>query len=202
LINKSKTKSSDAKKTKKEHPIIRLGEDLSGKLIEFQKQKKIKKEADSLMKEAEAPIIQFCSDQQDKDGFSDKFSTSYKVMGEIKDKKGNVTDTVSTSFISADSFSVSDEEEVQDELKKILGDEHESVIEEETSIVLKAEVFEDEKLQEELVEALGDKFDQFFDTFSKLKVAKGFNEKVFRISSPASIQQLRTLIVRKKPSLR
>ena len=201
MIKKAAVSADDKKAKKNDARVVVLPEILAPNLFAFQAEKKKEKEAESLKRTAEAPILHYVKEHQDKDAFAGNFSGSYLIKATMKVGDKDLTEQV--KYIGVDSFSVSSDEEVQKQLKELLGDEYDRVIEEDTVISMKAEVFQDETLQKKLVTALGDSFSDFFDTVTTSKVKEGFDEKIFQIAkTPEKLEQIRTLINQKKPSLR
>jgi len=125
---------------------------------------------------------------QDKDGFSGDFTNSYRVSGNNE----NVTVVNPNRF----SVNVADEKDI----KKLIGKKNfEACFEEEYAMSFKNKIFKDESLQEELVEFVGeDKFQEFIekfvDTTKKLKVKKGFNEKVYSVIKKEKLADLRIFV--------
>lgn len=192
---KSAAVSTDKKGKKKEDGlVVMLPEDLSGKLIEFNKQKKAMKEAETAMRIAETPIILLCRDEQNKQALKGSFHGSFNV------KDG---DEVS-KFVSTDSFSVSQDPEVHYQLKQLLGIEtYDEVIKEETSVVMKSDVFTDETKQSEFIALMGDRFGDFFESTSTLKVKSGFQERLYQIAKTEDkLVEISSLITQKKPFLK
>lgn len=189
MIKKSAQTADEKKAKKKEAPKVTLPDELSPELDNFLEAKKEMKEAKGIMSAAEQPIIAFCRSEQDRQKSTDSFDVT----------NGKAT----VKYVPADSFSVSQDPEVHEELQNIFGDDYDKVIETETSITMKPEVFQDEKLQQSLVKKLGDNFADFFDTTETLKVKKGFAQKVYAlVDDPNTLERVRSLIIQKKPSLR
>lgn len=181
-------------KKKKERFVLELPVGLSGKLIEFNKQKKAMKEAETAMRVAETPIVLFCRDEQNKSAFEGTFRSSFDV------KDG----TEVSKFVSSDTFSVSQDPEVHNQLKQLFGEEvYNEVIGEETFVVMKNDVFTDEKKQEEFIALMGDRFGDFFESTVVLKVKPGFQERVYQLAkTEEKLIEISSLITQKKPFLK
>lgn len=192
---KSAAVSTDKKGKKKDDGlVVELPTELSGKLVEFNKQKKAMKEAETAMRVAETPIILHCRDEQNKNALKGSFYGSFNV------KDG---DEVS-KFVSSDSFSVSQDPEVHSQLKQLLGDEtYGEVIQEETSVTMKADVFTDEAKQNEFIALMGDRFGDFFESTVVLKVKSGFQERMYQLAkTEEKLVEISSLITQKKPFLK
>lgn len=192
---KSAAVSTDKKGKKKEEGlVIELKDENVGKLVEFNKQKKTMKEAETAMRVVETPIILVCRDEQNKQGFKGSFQGSFTV------KDGTET----AKFVSTDSFSVSQDPEVHSQLKELLGEEtYGEVIREETSVTMKDDVFTDEAKQNEFIALMGDRFGDFFESTVTLKVKSGFQERVYGIAkTDDKLVQILSLIIQKKPFLK
>lgn len=197
MIGKKKT-NVEEKPKKKNTPIIDLPKELVANMKEFLDAKKQEKESKSIKTSAEASIIEFCRAELDKKAFEGNYSNSYDI------KAGTEKDNIKiVKFISADAFSVSQDEEVHGQLQELFGEEYDKIIEEETSIKMKEEVFQDKKLQAKMVEAVGDNFDDFFETTSTYKVKKGLADRIHTLAKDqGKLDQIRTLITQKKPALK
>lgn len=192
---KSAAVATDKKGKKKEEGlVIELKDDNVGKLVEFNKQKKAMKEAETAMRVAETPIILLCRDEQNKNALKGAFHGSFTV------KDGTET----AKFVSTDSFSVSQDPEVHAQLKTLLGEEtYGEVIKEETVVTMKSDVFADEKKQEEFLALIGDRFGDFFESSVVQKVNSGFQERVYNIAkTEEKLIEIMSLITQKKPFLK
>lgn len=194
LIKSAAVPADKKGKKKDEGLVIELPTELSGQLVEFNKQKKAMKEAETAMRVAETPIILLCRDEQNKYAFKGGFHGSFTV------KDG---DEVS-KFVSTDSFSVSQDLEVHSQLKQLLGDEtYGQIIGEETSVVMKSDVFTDEAKQNEFIALMGDRFGDFFESTVVLKVKPGFQERVYHLAkTEEKLVEISSLITQKKPYLK
>lgn len=190
-IAKSKSATQPAAK-KSSMPIIEITDsNVSSAIADFIDAQGREKSAKADKEFAGATVIEHVRAIQDKKALKGDFHKSYQV----KSDSGNV------KFVTADKFSVNDEDE--DNLKNLLGESYDSLLEEKVSVTLKAEIFEDEKKQTELMNLLGDKFAEFFDVNTKLQAVKGFDEKIYQaVDSQAKLDEVRTYAKQNKPSVR
>jgi hypothetical protein len=145
--------------------------------------------------EAEASIIAHVRPQQDKAAFAGNFSKSFSVEGNT----GNVT------YVTSDKFSVPKEPEVQEALRKCLGDkkfdEDFKVI---RTIAVKPEITEDVDQINKLVAACtkaGINIGEFFSVTDVLKAKPDLDRKQYELT-PAQLDEFRTLVRQNKPALK
>jgi hypothetical protein len=107
-------------------------------------------------------------------------------------------------FVTQNRFTAPKDEETLEELRNMLGDEADSVIQEVPKVTLKPEVFENEKLQEKLVELMGDCFDEFFSTEVTVKLyATNLGERLYKIAADQDeLDDIRSLMPQAKPALK
>lgn len=186
-----KTKTNDKpKKAKTDIPVVKVSDGLKVDIDKYQEAKKNKKIAEAEMKARETKIIDFGKKHQDKEGFANRFRHSFKFDGNRS----------SVKFVSSNRYSINPDDSRQ--IREILGTSFDDMLEEDFSVALKPEVFQDEGLQARLMEALGEDFEQFFETRSSLKAKPGFDEKIYRVVGEEELFVLRTFVRQYKPSLR
>jgi len=184
------TKTTEKKAPAKKERSIELPDDLKTELDRFCSMKKNKNQAESEMKASQAKIFSHIMPIQDEDGFAGKFASSYAIHGHKEKGK----------YVSVNKFSINAEDDGK--ISEILGESYDRLIEENSVVRLKAEVFENEELQEQLMELIGDAFGTFFETATTLKVAEGFNEAVYREVDADGLAQLRVFMKQTSASLR
>jgi len=187
-VSKSETK-------KKKLPQIKLDTTNSGNLRKFLSYKVDMKDAETNMRSAEQPLLTLCLDRQDEDALSGHFYGSYEL----------VTDDGQTTakYVSVDKFNLSQDPEVIDALRDVLGDKFDEEVEKTTLVMLKPEVFNDKKLKAELVKLLGAQFGKFFQSVVTYKMKSEFDERLYKYASTAAdAQQLRVLANKSKSSLK
>jgi len=192
MLASNETTASSAKK-KDDSGAFQLPEDLQQAFLNFLTHKKNKVNEETLMREEEEKVLEFCKNRFDSDGLAGKFTHSYDVKA--KDAKAK--------FITTDKFSIGQDNDIINKAKDLLGKDYEEVIGIEKVVTMNPEVFENEALKKEFVELLGDKFSKFFTTTKRFVVKKGFNEKIFKIAgNKEKLTQIREIIVPTKPSLK
>jgi len=187
----SNTKAKADKPKKNEMPVLNgLSDDMKSRIERYLEAKKEKKNAEADMKTEEPAIIEFARKAQDKNAFAGNYNGSYNIGGLVK-------------FVTQDRFSCPQDEDVQKEVKKVLGKYYEEIIETEVSVSLKPEVFTNKKLKEELVKIIGSRFSEFFVTETKISVKEGFAQEQYKIAgSQKKLDDIRALLPQYKPSIR
>lgn len=189
MINtNTKTKEVSASK-KKSVEIIEVPKDIQAEIENLIKAKKEKKIAESNIKKAESPIIDFGIDFKDEKALNGKFQKSYKFG----------TDDSNITFVTANKWSFK-EEDVND-IKDIIGEKADDLILEKKDVKLKSEVFSDPELQKKFVKMVGKAFPEFFETVVSHYVSDDFDEKIYDLGKD-KIEDLRILMNQSKPSLR
>lgn len=189
-LNANKTTKTSVKKSIM--PIIEVTDkDVKNSITSFidaQSREKIAK-AD---KEFQAStIISYVRSIQDENAFNDNFSKSYQVKSDVDMVK----------FIAVDKFSINSDDEL--EFKKLLGKKFNMLMEAESTVTLKREIFEDEVLQLELMTLLGDKFDVFFDVDTTLKTKPDFDKNIYGVvKTQEKLDEVRVFAKQNKPSIR
>lgn len=172
-------------------PVIETDDTVREAVDSFVIAKEAEKTAKATKDVAGTVIIDHTKDVQDKDGFSGKFRNSYQVKGNIHTVK----------FVSSNRFSINPEDEP--ELRELLGDDaFEDLFEVKYTVSLKPEVFEDDEMQATLMDLIGEHFSDFFDTVKTMKVAEGFDQRIYNKIKPEDLETLRTFCRQYKPSLR
>lgn len=181
-------------KSKPEHPVIELPGTLSKSLDEFQKQKKIKKQAETDMRVAEAPITEYCQEQVDEKGFKGRYEGTWTVKG----RKSSAT------LICIDKFSVPQNPEELDEVRDRLGDDlFSKCITKQREVVMKPEVMESSKMQRELEKLLRNKFKKFFFVRTTYVAKKGLKEDIYDIAEDEkTLARIRRSIPQAKSALK
>ena len=103
-------------------------------------------------------------------------------------------------YVSSNRFSINADDE--GELREILGNEFDSLMDRKFEVTLKAEVFQDEELKQDLMGLVGQRFGEFFDTKISLKVQEEFDRRVYATVVEKELPTLRTFARPYKPSLR
>jgi len=141
---------------------------------------------------AETVIQEFTIGVQDADGYTGNFRNSYAVPGKIP---GN-----QVKYVSSNRFSINAAD--RDRLQDTLGNMYENMMEEEYTVKLRPEVFQNEELQSELMNLVGDRFEEFFETVLSLKVKEEFDRKLYQVVGAGDLPELRTFCKPYKAALR
>lgn len=194
LVSKKATTKKPASKGKKDTPVIELNEKLSKQLAALIKAKENKRAAEAALKQAEEGLLEVAQERQDNDGFKGVYSGTYVLKGK---------DT-SVKYIASDRYNVPQEDEALSEIEKIVGKKaYGKIIEEEMTVSLRPEVFQDPEKQELLVKLVGDKFDELFETTVKYKAASGLKENIYSfVKDVDKLQDLRDVLPQYKASIR
>jgi hypothetical protein len=145
--------------------------------------------------EAEASIIGHVRPQQDKAAYAGNFSKSFAVEGNV----GNVT------YTTSDKFSVPKESEVQDAIRKCIGDkkfDEDFVVV--RTITIKPAVTDDETKINKLIAALtkaGIDIGESFSVVDVLKARPDLDRKQYELT-PKQLEEFRTLVRQNKPALK
>lgn len=189
LIGQNVVSKADKPK-KSSAPVLKLDEELARALDILVEAKQAEKEAKANIKLAEDGLIKFVREKQDADGFAGSYAGSYELQG-----------NQSVKAIFVDKFSVPQEADVIDELKKLLKAKFSEVIEEELSIAIKPEVLKDEEKRNQLAERFGSDFGEYFDVVSSWSVKSGLKEGVYQIAgNEARLAKIREFVKQNKPS--
>lgn len=186
-----KTETTTAK-AKSKVPVLETPDDIKQHVDRYVEAKQAEKVAKAEKEDAGDTLISFVSPYQDKDGFKGDFRHSYGIPG---------TDGNQVKYVSSNRFSINSEDAEQ--IREILGDSFDELIDEGSQVNLKPEVLEDEALQDELMELVGDRFAEFFETVTQLSVKDDFDKNVYRaVDEEKRLAELRTFCRPYKPSLR
>lgn len=189
-----KTKAKKTKKAPKKR-VMKLDyapANVRKSIDEYVKAKIEKKTAEGKMGIHGSEIIEWASKEQDKLGFQGNYKKSFSIDGTTE---GSVT------FVTGNKFSINPDD--LEEIKGILGDRFESLINVKHDVKLKSEVFTNEDLQNELMELIGDRFEDFFDTHVSAEVKDNYDSMVYTaVDTHRLMEKLRTFVKPHKPSLR
>lgn len=187
---KQTQKEPTAKEKKTSVPILDTPPEMKEYVDRLIKGKKAKKVAEAEIAAAEGPLKAWVKETQDKDGFSGKYRTSYKIQG--------TEDTV--TYVTQDSYSIESSDQAQ--IEEILGDSFGELIEAISTVTLKAEVLQNPELQARLIELVGDEFVTFFETITKLTTKSEFNKRIYQFVKPDQLMLLETFVRPKAASIR
>lgn len=158
---------------------------------DYVKAKTVSKKCEAQMDRCGNEVREYVIGVQDTDGNMGRFSGSYQVMGNKE----------STKFVSVNKYSINADD--KDEIQSILGDDYGRLIEENYTVKLKPEVFEDENMSAFLMELIGEHFGDFFETVVSLKAKAGFNSSIYHtVDNTEELEVLRTFVKQNKASLR
>jgi len=176
-------------------PVIQVTNEMAEKVIAYQEAKAQFKMAEAVMKMAEGEIIELVRERQDADGFAGRYNGSYNVVGEANGVSGQV------KVIFQDKYSALNGED-EPQLKEILGNHFDELIDEKFDVALKPEVLENEALSDELTNLVGDRFGEFFNIVVSMKIKPGFKSNVYRAVNSQGLSNLRTYVKQYKPSMK
>jgi len=189
-INSAAKPAETVAKKKSTAPVVDPPDDIKAAVDEHVKAKAQEKEAKAVKDSTGETILAFVNNVQDTDGFDGKFRNSYAVRGH----------QTTIKFVSQNRASINAADEEQ--IKELLGQDFDSLIERRMTVKLKDEVLEDEALQQALMDAIGDQFAVYFEVETKLAVKEGFDQNVYRVISKENLPVLRTFVRPYKPALR
>lgn len=184
---KPKTKA----KAKSKVPTLDAPDDIKQNVDRYLEAKQNEKMAKAEKENAGENIVNFVRPHQDKEGYNGTHRHSYTVPGTNGNK---------VKYVSSNRFSINADDE--DELREILGDDFDGLIDRKFEVVLKAEVFQNEELKQKLMSLMGHQFGVFFDTKVSLKVQEEFDRRVYATVKDKELPTLRTFARPYKPSLR
>jgi len=142
------------------------------------------------MTNEEPVIIDHVKAEQDKEAYAGNFKKSYKIEG----NKSKIT------FVTANKFSINPAD--VEEIKDILGDSYDNLIEEKPNVTLKETVLQSAELQEKLISLVGEHFAEFFETTVTVKVKEDFDKNIYNHVDKDTLDALRIFVKQNKPSLR
>lgn len=189
LLDTNKVKKADAKTKKTNAEIIQVPAEIQVEIDTLLKAKKEKKKAESDIKKAENPILEYGIELKDGKAFEGSFQKSYKL--------GTADSHV--NFVTANKWSFKEDD--VDQIKDIIGEKANDLIKENKEVKLKAEVFSDPELKKRFVEMVGRDFPEFFETVVSHHVSDDFDEKIYDLGEE-TVDDLRLLMKQSKPSLR
>lgn len=191
-LKKSKVDKKPVSKSKGSAIIGNLSAEIKMAIDKYVKAKADMKAAKADMTSTESVIIDAVREIQDKDGFSDNFSKSYDVTG-VNEK---------VKYVTANKFSINSDDE--DEIKELLGEAYDILLDEDHDVRLRPEVLSNPSLQEELMDLLdgGELFDKFFYTHTTIKAQKDLDAKIYKHVDSNDLEALRIFVKQNKPSLR
>ncbi len=178
-------------KAKSKVPTLDAPDEIKQEVDRYIEAKKTNKSSKAEMDDAGEQIITFVRPHQDKEGYNGKHRHSYAIPG---------TNGSQVKYISKNQFSINANDEK--ELRTLLGDDFDNLIEKRFEVKLKPEVFTDAELKQELMSLVGQEFGKFFDTAVTLKVAEEFDRRVYATVAEKELPALRTFARPYKPSLR
>jgi hypothetical protein len=189
VLKKAEVVAAPKKSTSKVRELS-ASKDVKSSVDAYVTLKKQSKEIASEMGYHADVISDIVGKTQDKDGFAGDFANSYRVAGHIED----------VTVVNPNRHTVSTKDEK--EIRKLVGGKKnfDASFEETHTVAFNDEVMKDEKLQGELIEFIGgeEKFAEFVEKFTlttkKLKVKKGFNEKVYSVVKPEKLVDLRVFV--------
>jgi hypothetical protein len=147
-------------------------------------------------KSAEATIIDHVRPQQDDKAYAGNYSKTFSVEG----SKGSAV-----NFTTSDKFSVSQEENVQEELQKLLGKNYDNCFESKRTITLKSEAAENkafiDKLQKALTSA-GMSIGEAFDVTEKTVAKQDLDRNQYTFVPKDKLDTFRSLVKQYKPAVK
>jgi len=193
MLQKTAVAKAPAKTAKSKMPVLDPPAEIRNAVDEYIDAKNRETMAKAEKEMAETIVQEFTISVQDTDGYDGKFRNSYAVPG---NQPGN-----QVKYVSSNRFSINAEDRAT--IQGMLGDMYDDMVQEEFSVKLKAEVFQDEELKTDLMDLVGERFSEFFETAITLKVKDGFNEKVYRaVESADALADFRTFCRPYKAALR
>lgn len=178
-------------KAKSKMPVLDAPDDIRKEVDRYVEAKKAEKQAKAEKDDAGDRVLTFVRPHQDEGGYNGTYRHSYAIPG----TNGN-----QVKYVSQNKFSINPDDEPQ--LREILGDEFDDLLEKKFGVKLKADVFEDEGLKQEFMELVGSEFQKFFETVVTLKVCDEFDRRVYGAVDKDNLPALRTFARQYKPSLR
>ena len=189
VLNQNATAKKPAAK-KSSMPTVETTPEVKEAVDDFVKAKKAMSAAKADMDAAGTVVIDYGNDKYDELAFNNNFRKSFKLEGNESEIK----------FVTSNKFGLNVDDEP--EIREVLGDSFDNLIETKFNVTLKAEVFENEKLKADLMNLVGDRFSEFFDTSKSLKVKDDFDKNVFNSVDKGGLDDLRVFVKPYKPSLK
>jgi hypothetical protein len=182
---KAAANKAPATKSKSSVPVITdAPAEVTAAITAYVKAKDQITQLEGEMKNQFSVVDEFATARQDANALKGNFSKSYKIQ----------TDTGETVLYSSQNrFKINTEAE--EDIKALLGDSFDGLVQEKLTVTVKEEVFENEDLMKELGELLGDNFQKFFNSKMELKVKDGYDEKIYGIAkTQKKLNEVRTFI--------
>lgn len=194
-------KPKEGKAVKSKHPVVILPVALGKNLIELIKAKEVLARAKAEVETNSAPIIAHVRGVQDADGIQGSFSGSYMVIG------GKALPAAGQQglFVSADKWSVPQDEAIKAELAAVVGAERvKDVIRERYAIKVRDEVMLDKGLQKELMERIGGDFAKFFSAEKVMETVPELNARIYEVAGNEQIKvaKIRELVKQSSPYIK
>lgn len=187
----SSTKTAKPKAAaKKEMAKLYPKDDVKHEVDNYQKAKTVKKKAEDRMKAAGTVILEFAGKHQDDDGFNGDFKNAYQIDGFEESVK-----YVSSNRCTINSADV-------DQIRELLDEAFDDLIQENYEVSLKDEVFRNQELQDELMALVGERFADFFETKVTVKVKEDFDKNIYKHVEKEELPIIRTFCKPYKASLR
>lgn len=154
-------------------------------------------DAKAVKKAAEAEIAfhgQIMADHvrpiMDNNGFSGKFAGTYVLKGNQHEVK----------VIFENKFTIKADDE--DNIRAIIGNKFDELIEKRTTVKLKKEVLEDAELAKELMGLLGSRFVAFFESTIELAPRPNLKEDLYKAVNKDKLELLRQYVKQYNPSIK
>ena len=179
-------------KSKTTMPVLDAPKNIKEQVDKILEAKKAEKAAKGVIKLAGTEIIEWVQPHQDKDGYSGKYRKSYAIPG---------TNENQVKYLASNRFTINSDDE--ESIRESLGDKYDEMMEKETVITMKQEVFDDEEMQKVLMERMGDLFSDYFESAEKLKVKEDFDRMLYNaVKDKEVLKDLRILCKQYTPSLK
>jgi hypothetical protein len=191
MLKKTATAKAPTK-TKSKMPVLDAPEAVRVAVDEYIDAKTREAMAKAEKEAAETVVLEFAGAVQDNEGYKGNFRNSYAVPGKTP---GN-----QVKYVSSNRFSINAED--RETIHGILGEAYDDMVQEDYSVKLRPEVFQDPELQNDLMELVGDRFEEFFETVISLKVREDFDMKLYRVVEDSGLSELRTYCRPYKAALR
>lgn len=183
-------KETPKKKSKSSMEEIYAPDHIKDEVDRLQIAKQAEKEAKADKEAAGTIVREFANKHQDTDGFAGQFRNAYQIQGH----------TESVKYVSSNRFSINSADIKQ--IRELLGDHYEDLIDEKFEVTLKEAVFNDKELQKALMDAVKDRFQEFFETTTTIKVKEDFDKNIYKAVKEEHLPILRTFCRPYKASLR
>jgi hypothetical protein len=191
MIGSNAKVKTAAKAKAKQTVIIPAPAEVQVEITALLKAKKAKKVAESNIKKAEAPVLDFGIKLKDQNAYQGNFQKSYDI--------GN--DDEHIKLVTANKWSYNEEDVPA--IKEIISKKADAdeLLPKQTDVIMKRDVFKDSDLQKRFFKMVGEAFPEFFETQVSHKVCEDFDKKIYALG-PEIVEQLRVYMRQSKPSLR